>query len=86
VSCGFLLNDPATAAAPLPSNSQTLPGYLRRLIWLSLLPPLLLAALMAVDSVRRLRANEDAAAAQQVRQVAQQIDAYRCSAPSWAPT
>ncbi len=70
------MDDRRLATPAASARSPALPGYLRRLIWLSLLPPLVLALAMAVDSMRQLRARDDAAAAQLARQVAERVDAY----------
>jgi len=71
---------PAPAPDPIPGPTTgpiagpTLSAYLRQLVWLSLLPLLLLAVVLAADSVRRLRAADDRAAETLVTQLAAHVD------------
>ncbi|MFO1327707.1 MAG: response regulator [Rubrivivax sp.] len=60
-----------TAAAP---RSLPLSRYLSRLVWLAMLPLLLLALVMAADSVRRLRAADGRAAELLATQLADDVD------------
>jgi len=48
--------------------------YLRRLVWLSILPLLLLAVVLAADTLRRLRAADDRAGVLLAAQLARQVD------------
>ena len=53
---------------------MSLPRYLRRLIWLSMLPLLLLAVLLGAVNVQRMRAADDRAAEELVAQLAQAVE------------
>ncbi|WP_395700153.1 PAS domain S-box protein [Aquabacterium sp.] len=75
-------SDGAMPASDVPAHGPhlarprgpSLARYLRRLIWLSMLPLLLLALLLGVDGVRRLRAADDRAAGRLATQVAVAVD------------
>ena len=57
-----------------PTSGVPMAHYLRRLVWLSLLPLLLLTLLLAADTLRRLRAADDRTGTLLATQLANQVD------------
>ena len=55
-------------------DELSLRAYLRRLVWLCMLPLVLLASYLAFDNVRKVRAADDRASARLANQIAASID------------
>ncbi|HSW04277.1 ATP-binding protein [Aquabacterium sp.] len=66
--------DAGAVPAGAAPRGLTLRQFLRRLIWLCMLPPVLLAAYLGFDSVRTIRQLDDAAGARLAKQVAMTLD------------
>ena len=67
-------SSPHRPAAPAQGKELPLRVYLRRLIWLCMLPLVLLALYLAFDSVRKIRAADDRASARLASEIASAVD------------
>ena len=76
LDAGTLFPPVPAASAGTPVSGIALKTYLTRLLWLCVLPLFVLAAWLAYDSVRTLRARQTQEAAQLARGTATSVDQY----------